>query len=101
VGASGTAARGTLQVDGSVALKVTTIGITGTIADDDYTILVTANNITVSLPTADGTNVGRVYVVKKTAATDFAGPVTLSGNIEGVAVANMEIYNQGTSLKLQ
>lgn len=102
VGTTGTATRGTLQVEGSMALKVSTINSTATIADDDYTVLVSANNITVSLPAASATNEGRVYIVKKTAATDFvAGPVTLSGHIEGVALANMQIYNQGTSLKLQ
>ncbi len=100
IGNTGTATRGTLQVDGSVSLKVRAITATGTIADDDYTVLVSQNNITVSLPTPGGTNEGRVYIVKKTAATNFSQPVTLSGDIEGVA-ANMEIYNQGTSLKLQ
>jgi len=101
VGTSGTAARATLQVEGSVALKVSPVTVNYTIADNDYTILAAANNIEITLPVPDATNEGRIYIVKKTAATNFAQPVKLKGNIEGNGTADMGIYNQGTSLKLQ
>ncbi|WP_151086825.1 beta strand repeat-containing protein [Hymenobacter baengnokdamensis] len=47
----------TLQVNGSVAASIRTLG-SGTIADTDYTVLVTG---AVALPTPSATNTGRLY----------------------------------------
>ncbi len=49
----------TLDVNGSVSMNIRTLA-SGTIADNDYTILITGG---VSLPTADSTNTGRIYRV--------------------------------------
>ncbi len=101
VGASGTAAKATLEVQGSMAMKVNTVSVNYNISDKDHTIVITANNIEANLPAPNAGNEGRVYVIKKMSATDFSGPVRIRGNIEGNGSAEMHLYNQGTSLKLQ
>ena len=56
----------TLDVTGSVATQLRTITYNSTIADDDYTVIVTSTgNGTVFLPDASSSNTGRIYVIKR------------------------------------
>lgn len=57
VGISTQLPNSTLDVKGSLGLNIRTLG-SGTIANNDYTVLITGS---VSLPTADATNIGRIY----------------------------------------
>jgi len=57
VGVGTGAPTSTLQVNGSVAASIRTLS-SGTIADADYTIIITGN---VSLPVPSATNTGRMY----------------------------------------
>lgn len=82
----------TLQVNGSVSAKVRAIS-SGTVAVDDYTILMQGN---ISLPAADATNTGRIYVIVRDVATT---PLTISGTFR-FAGANQTnyVFGSGTFL---
>ncbi|CAD7802267.1 hypothetical protein CHRY9390_00903 [Chryseobacterium aquaeductus] len=61
----------TLQVAGSVATNIRTLS-SGTLADDDYTILATGD---ISLPAATSGNVGRMYNI----INDTSGNIAITG----------------------
>lgn len=91
----------TLQVGGSVAAKIRALG-SGTVASDDYTILVQGN---ISMPTADATNTGRIYNLIK----DTSSSVTISGTfrsnganstdvtLNGGATSGLNVQSNGTA----
>jgi carbonic anhydrase/acetyltransferase-like protein (isoleucine patch superfamily) len=100
VGTTGVAAQSTLQVEGSMSIKVNTVTANYALGGSDHTVLANANGITLTLPSPSAAQ-GRVYVIKKTAGTDFANSVKITGDIEGGGPVTLDIYNQGTSYKLQ
>ncbi len=87
----------TLQVGGSVSAKIRTL-TTGTVADDDYTILVRGN---ISLPAPAAANTGRIYNLIQNAAGNFT--ITGSFSVGGSAVANYVLNGStnGTGIVVQ
>jgi hypothetical protein len=95
-------ANSTVQVDGSLSMKIRTVTVTGAVLGTDNTILADASGgaITLTLPSASGI-AGRIYTIKKIGG-DLANDVTINptgGTIEGGA--NYKIYNDWTYVTIQ
>ncbi|WP_143305175.1 hypothetical protein [Chitinophaga vietnamensis] len=87
----------TLDVNGSVAYNIRTVTGSTTLADDDYTVLVSGNT-TITLPTPDATNQGRVYIIKRIGTNT----VTISGTLFDTANAtSLTIGTVGAKYVLQ
>ncbi len=85
----------TLQVGGSVAAKIRTLS-SGTVADDDYTVLVQGN---ISLPNPDATNTGRIYYLISDTSSNTT--ITIPNYREGGTTTASASYglNNGTGGK--
>ncbi len=79
----------TLQIGGSVSAKIRTL-TAGTVAADDYTVLVGGN---ISLPVADATNAGRIYNLIRNAA----GSYTVTGNFSISGTPSSSFILDGTA----
>lgn len=80
----------TLQVGGSVSAKIRALG-SGTVAADDYTILVQGN---ISMPTADATNTGRIYNLIK----DTPSNITITGTFRSNGIDSTDVtLNSGAA----
>ncbi|SIQ69785.1 hypothetical protein SAMN05880574_12143 [Chryseobacterium sp. RU37D] len=77
----------TLEIAGSVAANIRTLN-SGTIADDDYTVLATAS---ISLPDPTSSNRGRIYHI----INDTSGNINISGTfrINGSNLSYYELDN--------
>jgi hypothetical protein len=94
----------TLDVEGSVSMKIKTVTAAYTIAADDNTILAnaTAAGFTVTLPAPATTITGRIYTIKKIGTGDINNAVTINpggGQIEGGTT--YVIYNDWTYITVQ
>lgn len=80
----------TLHVNGSVATNIRTItNNTYTVLNDDYTVVLTGSGtITVTIPAADISNKGRIYVIKKGATGTSTFRIISSSAIETTAANN-------------
>jgi hypothetical protein len=95
-------ANSTVQVDGSLSMKIRTVTATGAVLNTDNTILADASGgaITLTLPSATGI-AGRIYTIKKIGG-DLANDLIIAptgGTIEGGA--NYKIYNDWTYVTIQ
>jgi hypothetical protein len=92
----------TLQVEGSLALAITTVNTNYAVTATDNTVLVNATTpVTITLPAA-GTIRGRIYTIKKIAGgLDNAVTITPSGGAQIEGGASYPIYNDWTFVTLQ
>lgn len=77
----GTDAASGISINGSVTVKVTSLPGGGTVLANDYIVLVSANGsptVGVSIPDAEASNKGRIYIIKRIAAA--------SSSLEGSVV---------------
>jgi len=89
VGVGTTSPNSTFSVEGSVSNKVSIVTTNTTLDETYHTVLANAtSNITITLPTASSSNVGRIYVIKNI----NSGVVTISGSIEGAS--SMTLYEK-------
>jgi len=89
VGVGTTTPNSTFSVEGSVSNKVSIVTTNTTLDETYHTVLANAtSNITITLPTASSSNVGRIYVIKNI----NSGVVTISGSIEGAS--SMTLYEK-------
>ncbi|MBO9155031.1 hypothetical protein ACFOTA_22650 [Chitinophaga sp. GCM10012297] len=96
----GTDATSGININGSVMVKVTTLpGGGGTVADNDYIVLVSGNGsatVPVTIPAADAANKGRIYIIKRTAAASPASEISIvqisanGQNISGRATIDID-----------
>ena len=100
VGVGTTSPNSTFSVEGSVSNKVSILTTNTTLDETYHTVLANAtSNITITLPTASSSNVGRIYVIKNI----NTGVVTISGSIEGASSItlyekqNVELISNGTT----
>ena len=84
---SGLTPNSTLQMNGCVSSKIRVLN-SGTIAADDYTVLVQGN---LAMPAAYANNAGRIYDI----VNDTAGNITVSGTfrINGSNFSNYGLNN--------
>ncbi len=68
-----------LSVNGSFSTNIRSVGANATLQDNDYTLILTANNLTITLPTANASNKGRIYVIKNGNATGNTFTLKASG----------------------
>lgn len=102
VGATGNA-NSTMQVDGSLAMHITTVTSNYTLTGTDNTVLAntTSGAITLTLP-APGAFSGRIYTIKKIGTGGIDNDLTIvpaSGTIDGGV--SYKIYNDWTYVTLQ
>jgi hypothetical protein len=89
VGVGTTSPNSTFSVEGSVSNKVSIVTTNTTLDETYHTVLANAtSNITITLPTASSSNVGRIYVIKNI----NTGVVTISGSVEGAS--SMTLYEK-------
>jgi len=89
VGVGTTSPNSTFSVEGSVSNKVSIVTTNTTLDETYHTVLANAtSNITITLPTASSSNLGRIYVIKNI----NSGVVTISGSIEGAS--SMTLYEK-------
>jgi hypothetical protein len=94
----------TLHVNGSVATNIRTITTTTyTLLGDDYTVVLTnSGTVTVTIPVADATNKGRIYIVKKGTSTANAVRITSPSLIDFTAInTNISTTTSGFKWVLQ
>jgi hypothetical protein len=84
----------TLHIQGSLSTKITSLSI-GTVADDDYTILVEGN---ISLPPASINNKGRIYMLVINTNISNNSSYVITGNFKDNAtiLTNYTLSNAGT-----
>ncbi|WP_298740137.1 hypothetical protein [uncultured Chitinophaga sp.] len=93
----------TLQVEGSLALAITTVNTNYTVTATDNTVLVDAATapVTITLPAA-GTIKGRIYTIKKIAGgLDNGVTITPAGGAQIEGGTSYPIYNDWTFVTLQ
>lgn len=97
-------ANSTLEVNGSVQMRIYKTTTSYTLNDTDNTVLADATSaaLTITLPTPSAAIAGRIYTIKKIGTGDINKAVTIqptSGTIEGGA--NYIIYNDWTFVTVQ
>lgn len=97
-------ANSTLQVNGSVQMRIMRTATSYAITDTDNTVLADATSgaLTITLPTPSAAIAGRIYTIKKIGTGDINNAVTVqpsAGTIEGGA--NYMIYNDWTFITIQ
>ncbi len=102
VGGSGNA-NSTMEINGSVAMAITTVTSNYTLTGTDNTVLAntTSGPLTITLP-APGTFSGRIYTIKKIGTGGIDNDLTItptSGTIDGGS--SYKIYNDWTYVTLQ
>ena len=101
VGIGTTAPTSTLHTGGSFAANIRNdAGATVSLANNDYTVIIsnmTANPTLVDLPTANATNLGRIYILKNATATEINNFGYISSNVStGLASgAVLQIQSDG------
>jgi len=100
VGIGTTTPNSTFSIDGSISNKVSVVTGNTTLDDTYHTVLANStSNITITLPTASSSNVGRIYVIKNI----NSGVVIINGSIEGSTSMtlfekqNVELISNGTT----
>lgn len=94
----------TLDVNGSVQMRITKTTTSYAVNDTDNTVLADATGgaLTITLPTPSAAIAGRIYTIKKVGTGDINNAVTVqpsAGTIEGGA--NYIIYNDWTFITIQ
>jgi hypothetical protein len=97
-------ANSTLEVNGSVQMRITKTTASYAITDTDNTVLADATGgaLTITLPAPSAAIAGRIYTIKKIGTGDINNAVTIqpgAGTIEGGA--NYMIYNDWTFITIQ
>lgn len=97
-------ANSTLEVNGSVQMRIAKTTTSYAITDTDNTVLADATGgaLTITLPTPSAAIAGRIYTIKKIGTGDINNAVTVqpsAGTIEGGA--NYMIYNDWTFITIQ
>lgn len=102
VGIGNTIPNSTLQITGSFSAAIKSTNINYSLTDKDYTVLYTVSGITVTLPTADSSNVGRIYNI----VCDVTGgsvnlnatgtDITKDGSVITSATGSIVVQSTGT-----
>ncbi|MBV8255511.1 MAG: hypothetical protein JO154_23135 [Chitinophaga sp.] len=96
-----------LSVNGSFSTNIRSTAVSTTLAANDHTLILTANNLTITVPAASASNKGRVYVIKQgTNGNSFVLAPATGQQIDINALnANVTINNgaakQGASATIQ
>ncbi|MBC8644552.1 hypothetical protein H9W95_12210 [Flavobacterium lindanitolerans] len=102
VGIGNTTPNSTLQITGSFSAAIKSTNINYSLTDKDYTVLYAVSGITVTLPAADSSNVGRIYNI----VCDVTGgsvnlnatgtDITKDGSVITSATGSIVVQSTGT-----
>ncbi len=92
-----------LHVTGSIAAPIRRTAINTTLTEDDLTLVMTENNLTISLPPASN-SIGRIYILKNissgnnTTAIDY---ICNRGNLQNMLNKNKIVWLQSDGIEWQ